>query len=609
MRPPKNAWPASPEGRSVKFCAQLFSEMLREYTFESFRVYSLDTLSRLTEALRLIEDVQRDRIPRDTLEPVIDEVLWSLDKDPVAKSSAAPELASLHELTKQPKYLLTDGSANIQLIRKILAGSYKSNLEARILALVAEKNHKIELRQCCGFYCSHLINAGYSKHYLEEMVDETFFDSDMTEANRWTLSEFFRKFDAGLVEFTVYTPISSELRTYLSPMGFSTSNQFNIPQMVQDALALAFDGPFDGVLVSEEKALDCYRAIDSVHQNLTSIRALTYLAPEGMPCRWSEWMYVTRASEIQGSTYRKRDLTFDRPFAHAAAAGRRLKGTRNYTRRVLENFNEASTERLLSSINTGALARTSPNTENQLISLWSAIEVLLSDPPRGAPRILHYVHHLVPCICLRHVRRQFVAVFEEMLVSYRSKFPKILRREPNSDGQDPHTNFAAVLCLEENQALRAELCNLCGDNPLALHRLFKLHRDYSVSTEAASAIISHQRRVEWQIHRIYRARNQLVHSGRVPSYLQSLILNLVEYYRGSIATIVNRARRDEERSDIDQVVAEIGIDYGIFKRRFPSSGTGRSLSRADLHRLVGSATLTEPDEILPAARRVDLAAQ
>ena len=133
MRPPKNVWPTSEEGRSLKFCAQLFSEMLREDSFESFRVYSLDTLSRLSETLTLIEDVQRDRVPRETLGPVIDEVLWSLGKDPVAKSTAELELASLHELTKNSKYLLTDLAANVQLIKKLLAGSYKSTLEARIL--------------------------------------------------------------------------------------------------------------------------------------------------------------------------------------------------------------------------------------------------------------------------------------------------------------------------------------------------------------------------------------------------------------------------------------------------------------------------------------------
>lgn len=112
MRPPKNVWPTGEEGRAVMFCAQLFSEMLRDHSFESFRVYSLDTLSRLEEILTLIEDVQRGRVPREVLTPVIEEVLWSLWKDPIARSSPEAVVASLHELTKQPKYLLTDLTAN-----------------------------------------------------------------------------------------------------------------------------------------------------------------------------------------------------------------------------------------------------------------------------------------------------------------------------------------------------------------------------------------------------------------------------------------------------------------------------------------------------------------
>lgn len=588
MRPPKNAWSNTEEGRAVKFCAQLFSEMLREHSFESFRVYSLDTLSRLTEALTFINDVQRDRVPREALTPVIDEVLWSLGKDPIARSSAEAEVASLHELTKQPKYLLTDLVANIELLRRLLSGSYKSNLEAHILKLVTSANRKIELRQCCGFYISHLINAGYSKQYLQEVVEETFFRRDMTSADRRTLADFFQEFDGRLIEFTVYTPVSSQFRTYLFRLGWETANEFNLPQFAQDALAFALTAPFDSAVVSREKALDRYCAIDLVQQSLTYIRALTYLTPEGMPCLWSEWMYVHDASKDQGGAHRILSLTFDRPSTSTKTAGRRLKNTQAYTHRVLENFDPPSTGRLLGSINTAALARTSPNTENQLISLWSAIEVLLSDPPQGVPRISHYVHYLVPCICLRHVRRQFVAVYEELLVSYRSKFTKILREEELFGIQDHHTRFAAALCLNEYERLREKLCRLCSENPLALHRLFKLHRDYSQFSEAASAIGGHQKRVEWQVHRIYRARNQLVHAGRVPSYLQSLVLNLFEYYRGSIATIVNRARKDDQLSEVDQVVAEIGIEYGIFKRHF-SGRDDRPLTRADLYRLVGMA--------------------
>jgi hypothetical protein len=235
---------------------------------------------------------------------------------------------------------------------------------------------------------------------------------------------------------------------------------------------------------------------------------------------------------------------------------------------------------------TGALARTSPNVENQLISLWSAIEVLLSEPQKPKARIVHYSEHLLPCICLRHVRRQFVAVYDELLISYRGRFNRIMVEEPEASGTDPHSTFANVLCLSENSKLQNKLLALCTDNPLALHRMWKLHRDYGSPKNAIASIRGHAKRVEWQIHRIYRARNHLVHSGKIPSYLESLIMNLSEYYRGSITTIVHRARKEHHRSDVDQVVQEIGIEYGIFINFFQEMMSKEFFSREEFRRLI-----------------------
>jgi hypothetical protein len=36
----------------------------------------------------------------------------------------------------------------------------------------------------------------------------------------------------------------------------------------------------------------------------------------------------------------------------------------------------------------------------------------------------------------------------------------------------------------------------------------------------------------------------------------------VGYYRSAVATIVNRARQEDRRSDIDQVVSEIAMNTG-----------------------------------------------
>jgi hypothetical protein len=238
---------------------------------------------------------------------------------------------------------------------------------------------------------------------------------------------------------------------------------------------------------------------------------------------------------------------------------------------------------MLSSINTAALARSSSSIENQLISLWSAVEVLLTEPPRSKPRILHYAKLLAPCVCLRHIRRQMTAVYEQMLVARGREFRRILRQAKE---QDRRLNFGAVLFFPEHEHLREQLMALCRGSPLAQHRLWKLRRDYNSPGDVRRTIEDHQRRVEWQIHRIYRARNQLVHAGYIPSYLDSLVMNLAEYYRSTIFALVGRATRENAESDIDQVVAEIGIEYRILLDSFGKHRADKTLTRDDLSRLI-----------------------
>ncbi|TIO48116.1 MAG: hypothetical protein E5X80_29195 [Mesorhizobium sp.] len=130
------------------------------------------------------------------------------------------------------------------------------------------------------------------------------------------------------------------------------------------------------------------------------------------------------------------------------------------------------------------------------------------------------------------------------------------------------------------------MCDLLTDNPLALHRVFKLQRDYKNIGAVNGTLDDHYNRVRWQIHRVYRARNQLVHAGLMPSYLESVILNLAEYYRSAVVTIVGRAKREEELSDIDQVVSEIGIKYRILRNFFGKTKADTSLTEEHVSKLM-----------------------
>ena len=128
---------------------------------------------------------------------------------------------------------------------------------------------------------------------------------------------------------------------------------------------------------------------------------------------------------------------------------------------------------------------------------------------------------------------------------------------------DQHTKLAAVLFLKENEHLQSELLDMCSENPLALHRMSQVYSAYNSPKQAMASIENHEKRVLWQVHRIYRARNNLVHAGKVPTYLPSLVVNMDEYFRAAIGTLVNRATKETDQAEIDQLVFEISVEYKL----------------------------------------------
>jgi hypothetical protein len=583
MRHPRYSWPGSDAARGVLMLAQQIAEMLSPQSFESYRVYTLCTVSRLQEASLVIEDVQRNRINKLALEPVLHELRWSLEKDPVANGLAGSEIVSFHRLVEAGQYSLPGLLAHLILLQKLIGEKYKDALEAALLETFHDPQARNQLRVLAGFYCSYLVNRGYSKNHIAKLVESQFLSGPQRRVGRASLRKFFGSFKQQPSKYKVYAAVSKEFGQFLKSLGFEVASKVGFSADIVQCVD--GDDQFSSIVTDAFEAFDSYSAAAKQNLVLTNVRALTFLAHEGLPCTWSQKKFVQKARDTQGAVEEQADIVFERQSSRARSSARQVRDIKKYSLRILQNFDRRSNERLLASINTSAQARTTPSPENKLISLWSAVEVLLSEPEVGVPRIVHYSKLLVPCICLRHIRLQFAAVSDELLVSYKRKFKDIVSRETAINGIDIHSRFASVMLLPPHGELRADLLRMCSDNPLACHRLYRLNSDFQSSAGIYKALNSHERRVEWQIHRIYRARNNLVHAGRVPTYLDSLIMNLFEYYRTSIATIVNRARREERRSDIDQIVAEIGIAYGIFKEVFHKRKSNE-LSISDLRGLI-----------------------
>lgn len=72
---------------------------------------------------------------------------------------------------------------------------------------------------------------------------------------------------------------------------------------------------------------------------------------------------------------------------------------------------------------------------------------------------------------------------------------------------------------------------------------------------------NHTVRVGWQIRRIYRARNMIVHSGITPSYIELLIENIHDYLDHIIGKVISLVTNSQQVITIEQAFKLTSMSY------------------------------------------------
>ena len=79
-------------------------------------------------------------------------------------------------------------------------------------------------------------------------------------------------------------------------------------------------------------------------------------------------------------------------------------------------------------------------------------------------------------------------------------------------------------------------------------RLRHFNKLFLSKEEMANTIITHTERLQWQIRRIYRARNLIVHTGNTPSYTATLIEHIHSYLDIILETLIQLSSKNKINS-------------------------------------------------------------
>ena len=97
----------------------------------------------------------------------------------------------------------------------------------------------------------------------------------------------------------------------------------------------------------------------------------------------------------------------------------------------------------------------------------------------------------------------------------------------NGFGTNNIEHTFAFLAFASEQTVRDEFYSMTETFPLLRQRVSTLSEQLHNSKGIKALINAHSQRVRWHLHRIYRARNYIIHDAKIDDHMnQELVINL-----------------------------------------------------------------------------------
>jgi hypothetical protein len=553
-------WGDLGELEGLLFFAQRAEELLFDYTLDSYKPAALNSVYICGEAIRLIRDIDQGLINKINLTPVMQELAWSISKDIVAKS--------LLDLPAE-KYLLDHESEPLQRVRAKLEVLGRTLDPYRyldrcceVLAEAVRCSKKLKIDRLSHLLFTTLINLGSHKSHLYEKTIEFFYrggepvEIDSPDA----IDAYLKKIYPVQHEFEVLFLASSLLSDVKdsAEAAFAVKFHDEIPGELADFASSNQFVP-DGVEVIAQvdriRALDCYTAREEAEGRLGQLRDLFTLYHHKTQICWRNETLIRQCCEEQPRIVvlpkNPIEKGYDQKPERASQQLNRMLQSFRMSGRDFQKFNRA--------VDFHGLSVSNGDPENQLLNLWIALETIVPTHT-GTAKITQIIDGLLPFLAMNYIWRLVGRLTQDLLRWNRKEVARVLRLVPGDRKVPLRKKVFLLLVQTDAEDARNQLYSSLKDFHLLRFRVFTMSKSLATPKKAYKMLELHERKVSWQLRRIYRTRNLIVHSGRTPPYVQTLIENGHDYLDQVLLTITRMAGSDYKVRTIEQAfeLAHVG---------------------------------------------------
>lgn len=557
-------WDKPEESENLLFFAQLMEELLFNFSLDTYKPSALNSSLLCTEALDVIEEIDNGNIKKPNLTHVLKELSENLSRDEIAHTLLTLELSQINSVLLDPKKSTSDKKVVVELIQRQLSLQRykKKNEELLIEVIIGEKNFS-KIRSLARNYATTLLNLGYGSEWLYKIVLDFFYYDRNRIANNKAIINFIEYFDSEPFEYMVifkgcrlFEKISNSCEKFkvhilgsLSDLEFDTSDH--------DFAA----GPNEILIqVDNIKARDIHSAKAKADSKLELINTLFSLFHHKMAPEFKHDCLVINVTnrEIKRS---KKALNV----MHKCVDLKPPEAARKMNAFILDfSLEKISFQKFTRSAELHSLALNSDSIENQMINLWIALESIIpSNKDEDISTIEGIVENTLPFLNVIYYQRLVSRLAKDLLNWKKKQFISIIK--PIAAG-GVTLKLIKLLALPEYEGKRNKLRKEFKDFHLIADRFEYFCYVFSSPDILLKGLDSHSKRVEWQIRRIYRARNIIVHSGKTPSFTRILVENIHDYLDVIMGTLIQLATKPKTIMSIEQGFKYLSLTHETYKK-------------------------------------------
>lgn len=587
---------------------QSLTEKLFDFSPDSYKVTTHNTHTLIVEAyntyLFLKKDGSVDRFFDQYMGDVVEEILYSIQNDAIAKSLLGNRLEKYMSLLEQIKndptseHRIKIFEANIRnLLHQFDNKAYYYAIVRQLVLNISGIKHQQEIMKLTNDFLCELQHLGYYKQHIYNVVINWFKQKIDDNTN---IQDFFNIFTFQNVEWDLLIFVNKKLFNYY---------QAQINQIISsdEIKAEVFPHQEFKKLLTKDSAFTWMEPICDhsgsilCEFELINIRVMAY-DPYNAYTKWDKYFRIINHLVTVFDNESKNgypqiaclNYEYNKTIAIKKPMEKRLRiYGQNYAERTVAVLKQMKmSDKMfhsflkMLSFHGDALGQ---NVDDKyvLLMLWTALEALFVENSDRTEKSTAVKNSLVELIQRTYIIKTIKYLQNDLIHHLKAYDKRDLIQKYSLDDVD---KFLEMLFDNPASPRIKEICATLNSNPLLRTRIFVTVTELLVSDESVSRNLAlHKQKIAWQISRIYRMRNFIVHTGKTMPFVGDLVEHLHNYLDYVINYIVCKVENDEIILDIRDVVTEIKIDNELHAT-FLSKHKGKNTSENIQEILFGASS-------------------